>query len=172
MLKLQENESILLVVHKHWFVLTRSVLIFGVLFLVPPIVLSALPALGEYYDAEKLSAAVNFFLSLYIMILVLLLFLLWMDHYLDMWIVTTKRVIDIEQIGLFSRTVSEVPLDKIQDVTIEIRGVVETFLKFGKLRIQTAGERDFVIEDAPNLYEIKDAILKHSRNSVVVNERG
>lgn len=162
MLKLNENEKILIIIRKHWFVMARTVGVFVVLLLLPPVVLTLLPYATENFDPATVEPLTNFFLSLYIMTLLVFLFLLWMDYYLDMWIITNERIIDVEQRGLFNRQVSEIPLQHVQDVTLEVRGIIETFLKFGTIRIQTAGEREFRIEFVPNLYEAKDLILKHT----------
>ena len=77
----------------------------------------------------------------------------------DTWIITSRRIIDIEQQGLFSRHVAEIPLSRVQDITIEVNGILETLLRFGTIRIQTAGERDFFINDVPRLQELKNIIL-------------
>src|SRR3989344_2896083 len=164
MLKLNEKEEIGLVIHKHWFVMARTITGFLFLVIIPPIILTFLPLFTQNFDQQLIQALANFFLALYIMILFLFLFLTWMDLYLDMWIITNERIIDVEQQGLFRRQMSEIPIKHVQDVTIEIKGVIETFLKFGTIRIQTAGEREFKIEYAPNLYEAKDLILRCARN--------
>lgn len=162
MLQLQSGEKILTSVRKHWFVVLKTTVIFIVLVLIPPLVLTFLPLVTADFSPEIIEPLVNFFLSLYIITLFLFLFLFWMDYYLDMWIVTDQRIITIEQKGLFRREISEIPLPRVQDVTIEISGIIETFLKFGTIRIQTAGEREFTIDNIPRLYEIKDIILKYS----------
>lgn len=162
MLKLSENEKILIVIRKHWFVMARVLITFVVLLLLPPLVLTLLPFIEQNIAAEVFEPLVNFSLALYIMVLLAFLFLLWMDYYLDMWIITNERIIDVEQRGLFNRHIAEIPLQHVQDVTIEVKGIIETFLKFGTIRIQTAGEREFRIEFVPDLYEAKDLILKHT----------
>lgn len=162
MLNLNEGEKILLVIRKHWFVIARTVALFVFLLLLPPIVLSLLPYVTAEFDPAIVEPLTNLLLAVYIMVLLLFLFLLWMDYYLDLWIITNERIIDVEQQGLFNRQISEIPLQHVQDVTIEVRGIVETFLKFGTIRIQTAGEREFKIEFVPNLYEAKNMILKHT----------
>lgn len=165
MLKLYETEKIALVIHRHWFVMARTVVVFFILILIPPAVLSSLPILTERFDPLVVEPATNFFLSLYIMVLFIFLFLLWMDYYLDMWIITNSRIIDVEQKGLFNRQISEIPLQHVQDVTIEVRGFIETFLKFGRIRIQTAGEREFTINFVPHLYEAKEVIIKYAHEA-------
>jgi len=98
-------------------------------------------------------------LVLYFLFVIFLAFRLWIDYYLDMWILTDKRLIDIEQTGLFQREVSEIPLFRIQDMTVSISGFLATFLKFGTIAVQTAGEKDFHIRDISKVYEIKDLIM-------------
>lgn len=162
---LHENEKILLVMRKHWFVMLRTVILFIILLLAPSAVLTALPFFTQNADYEMLEPVVNLFLSMYIMALLVLLFLFWMDYYLDMWIITSDRVIDVEQKGLFNRTIGEIPIKHVQDVTLEVEGFIETLLKFGTIRIQTAGEREFRINDVPHLYEAKDIILRCARKA-------
>lgn len=58
----------------------------------------------------------------------------------NVFIITNKRVIDVDQHGLFSKTVSECNYEKIQDVSYKIKGVIATVFKFGSINIQTAGE--------------------------------
>lgn len=163
---LHPEEKILLVIRKHWFVMTWVLLTFFILLAVPLIVLNILPFVTESVDQRLMENTTNFFLALYIMVLLGLLFLTWMDYYLDMWIITSERIIDVDQEGLFNRSISEIPLRSVQDITIEIDGVIETFLKFGTMRIQTAGEREFIISQAPRLYEAKDIILQQARSLV------
>ena len=87
-------------------------------------------------------------------------FLIWIDYYFDVWIITTKRIVNINQQGLFTRTVSELELDKIQDITTDVRGVIPTFLNFGDLQIQTAAEQErFLFAKVPNPYLLKDTIM-------------
>lgn len=162
MLKLNENEAIAMVVRKHWFVMTRTVVFFAVLLLVPLLISFLLPFAETFVDQTKLDAIINFVLALYTMGVLLFLFLAWMDYYLDMWVVTNMRIIDIKQTGLFNREISEIPMNRIQDVTIEVKGVVETMLKFGTIRIRTAGGQEFTITNIPRLYDVKDAILKYA----------
>ena len=165
MLSLYEAEKIQLVIHKHWFVMARTIILFFFLIFLPPVVLTLLPIFEENIDSAALEPMTNLFLSLYIMVVLFFLFLMWMDYYLDMWIITNSRIIDVEQKGLFNRHIAEIPLQHVQDVTIEVKGVIETFLKFGTIRIQTAGEREFKIDYVPHLYEAKDIIIKYAHEA-------
>jgi len=81
------------------------------------------------------------FISIYYLYIWLFIFYGFVDYYLDVWIVTTERIVNIEQKGLFARVVSEQRLDRIQDVTSELKGFFSTMLNYGNVYIQTAGEQ-------------------------------
>lgn len=83
------------------------------------------------------------------------------DYYLDAWIVTDDRILNIEQKSLFSRTISELDLSKIQDVTSEVKGVIAFVFGYGNVYIQTAGERErFVFEQIRRPEEIRKNMLE------------
>jgi len=158
----QPNEKILLKLRKHWFVLLRSGA--GVLFggLLPPIILAWLSAI-DVFPAMALAppAAWTFVGSLWLLIVWMALAAIWTNYYLDAWIVTDKRIIYIEQVAFFSRKIVTVRMERVQDVTDEAHGVIETLLHFGTLRIQTAGPTgEFtVIEGIPRPDKVRNKIL-------------
>lgn len=162
MIQLHENEHIVLLLHKHWFVVARTAL--GIIFMIVLLaaVLPLLPLLTDRLDPGLASAATGLGIAAYLMMILLFAFFSWMDYYLDMWIVTEKRIIDVDQRGLFSRKVSEIPMASVQDVTVDVHGIIQTILKFGTIRIQTAGEREFTIDEIPHLGPVKDAILNYA----------
>ena len=83
-----------------------------------------------------------------------------------LWIITNKRIINIEQKGLFSREISELELDKIQDVSADIIGIIPTFLGYGDIYIQTAGETEkFIFKNIPDPYGVKDLIMGLEKNN-------
>ena len=57
----------------------------------------------------------------------------------DRYIVTDKRVVHIERIYLTREKRDEAPLAMIQDVSVEIKGLIPHLLYFGDVVIQTAG---------------------------------
>lgn len=93
----------------------------------------------------------------------LFLFQAFMDYYLDIWIVTSKRILSIEQTGLFSRTISELRLYRIQDVTSTVSGLLHTIFGYGYVEIQTAGEKvHFTFEEIPHPQKVAKSILELS----------
>ena len=63
-------------------------------------------------------------------------FIIW---YYDIYVVTSMRIIDINQKGIFRREVLETPLTSIGNISQSTEGVMETFLNFGTVKIQTPG---------------------------------
>lgn len=91
----------------------------------------------------------------------LFLFQAFMDFYLDIWIVTNRRILNIEQTGLFSRTISELRLYRIQDVTSTITGFLHTMFGYGDVEIQDAGEKTrFCFEDITDPNHVAKTILE------------
>ena len=85
----------------------------------------------------------------------------YIDYYLDTWIITNLRIINIEQHGLFSRTASELYLGDVQDVTSEVKGVIPTLFDYGSVYVQTAGERQrFHFKDIDHPEKTKEKILR------------
>lgn len=162
MIQLHENEHIVLLLHKHWFVVARTVIGIVFLILLLAAILWLFPFVTDRLDPDLASALTGLGLVIYLMAVLLFAFFSWMDYYLDMWIVTEKRIIDVEQRGLFSREVSEIPIASVQDVTVDVHGLVQTVLGFGTIKIQTAGEREFTIDEIPHLARVKDEILKYA----------
>lgn len=101
--------------------------------------------------------------SIFFLFAWLFLFQAFLDYYLDTWIVTTRRILNIEQTGLFGRTVSELRLYRIQDVTATVNGIMGTFFNYGEVEIQTAGEHTrFLFEQIPGPNMIAKTILELS----------
>lgn len=156
MFQLDTDEQVIAIIHRHWFVISGRLAVLAIL-LLPPIV--ALVFAGTILAPEHITLAL-FFICLYTLIVLLAGFIIWADFYLDMWIITTKRVLDIEQEGLFSRSVSEFMLNNVQDVSVSIAGFFPTVFKYGDITVQTAGESSFSIRDIPHPERIKDTIME------------
>lgn len=138
----QKNEFIILLLRRHWFIITLKFLFWAVVALMPALLYIMLqqifPSLFVSYTAEVI---IVLFLSAYYLFVWLFAFNTFVDYYLDVWVVTNERIINMEQNGLFSRTVAEQNLHRVQDVTSEMKGMVPTFLNYGTVYIQTAGEQ-------------------------------
>ncbi|OGY42817.1 MAG: hypothetical protein A2Y67_03790 [Candidatus Buchananbacteria bacterium RBG_13_39_9] len=169
----QKGEKLILFLRRHIIALIGRWLFFACLALVP---------VGFYYflllnfpqilKSAVIYPAMILISSIYSLCMLLFFLNAFIDYYLDVWIVTDKRIIDIEQRGLFNREIAEHNLDKIQDVSGFQKGLLQTFLNYGDVNVQTAGEvqrfsfhqinKPFeVIRIINNLIEIKESALEH-----------
>jgi len=162
MLHLQEGEQVDIKARKHWFSLFRDSFGIIVIYLIPYIVWKFLINYTDVSIPELDTSVVTFILSAWTLILWAKFFNVWTDYYLDIWVVTNNRIMNIEQKGLFKREVSTLRIERIQDVTIKVDGIVATVLGFGDVCVQTAGEtEEFVIEGIANPENVKRKILRH-----------
>ena len=168
MVHFEEGEKIIKVVRRHYFV-TLPFVTLMVFVAVSPIfviqfLLSDFLQLGEGFKTALSNFVSNwkvFGYSIWLLILWVLFFIEWTDYYLDVWILTDRRIVDVEQKGFFNRDVTSLSYHKIQDITVETRGVIETLFKFGTLHVQTAGSsREIVIRDAHNPEEARVLMLQ------------
>lgn len=144
--QLNGDEQIVLFMRRHWFVLLVKYLFVLVLALVP---LAAYILMKESlfdFSANSLGRTVlTLVASLYYLFLWVSAFNLFIDYYLDIWIVTTHRIIDIEQRGLFNHVVSEQSLENVQDSQSSVQGIFSTLLDFGDVLVQSSGARNLVL---------------------------
>lgn len=166
-LKLEEGENVTRIVRKHWFILvikTLGIIIGGIIPLVfVSIALSS--DLGRQFlpNAYLLYKPAIFFGAAWILLTWMILFASWTDYYLDMWIITNRRVIAIDQRGFFDRSVASFRLERLQDITVDIVGFIPTILDFGTITADTASHTDaFVIRGVPHPREVKSLIQEHA----------
>src|SRR3989344_2139353 len=139
---LEDGEEVLLIVRRHWWVVLAETFFVVVLAAIPIFIYEGIYAISVFQSSEFIvddfKAFFTFCYSLWLLCLWMVFFLIWTDYFLDVWIVTNKRIIDIEQKRLFHREVSTLSIYRIQDLTVETKGIVATFLKFGNVIVQTA----------------------------------
>lgn len=66
------------------------------------------------------------------------LYIQWLNHELDMYVVTNNRVIWIDQVSFLNRSVSECNLWQVQEVNSKISWLFANILNYWTLSIQTA----------------------------------
>ena len=165
-IELEQNEVILTTVRKHWFVIAAE--LFGVVMLValPLFVLVAFSYFQTLFpmniNLEPYQPLLGFAATAWMFLCTLTAFTIWTHYFLDLWIITDRRVIVIDQINFFNRKVSSFRLERLQDIKIAINGIIPTFLNFGTLRAQTASaaESNFMSTGLPDPRGIQSIIQK------------
>jgi membrane protein YdbS with pleckstrin-like domain len=112
------------------------------------------------------------FISIFFLFALLFMFQQFLDHWLDIWILTSRRIINIEQTGLFKRVRAEVRLYRVQDVTSEIKGFLRHMFNYGMVFTQTAGETHrFTFEDIEEPKEAAKLILQMAERDQRTHEQ-
>jgi uncharacterized membrane protein YdbT with pleckstrin-like domain len=172
MIILREKEQIILIKRRHPLIFARDIstvvliflatiismlLLFFSSFNFPETLINTFPILLDY----KARLFVLYLLSIFLIFLWQTMFIILADYYLDCWIITDQRTIHTEINNLFHRTFSSISHDRIQDITINIKGIIPTFLKYGDLQIQTAGGfQEFIFKQIPDPYQTKEKIFR------------
>ena len=160
---LQPDERILIHVRKHWFVLLQQTIGIILLSLIGPVLIIIL--FGSLFGITTAATEiVAFALALWFLIAWIGLAVEWTDYFLDMWIITNRRVIYVEQVRLFEREVRTLPLDRMQDVSVRYGNFIETILDFGTLRVQSAGaiQNDIVMHGTPHPNDVRRLMLSET----------
>ncbi len=162
------DEKIIKVVRRHWFnILQQYFIVFFLIFLI----ILSIQFLPLYLSLEKDTTIVWFVASTLSIIIWLYCFILWIDYYFDVWIITNSRIVNIEQKALFVRSVSELKFAKIQDIHTEVKGLIPTILNYGDVYIQTAGTKErFLFRKVPDPYKLKGMIMNMQNKTIKKEE--
>ena len=154
----EPGEKVIMLIRRHPFYIILNFVLFFLAWIIPALVAYIfLPYAAEY----ALVPFLFFLASLWLLLLWQMFFYLLTMYTLDVWIVTDRRVIDSTQHGFFSRTISELHVHRIQDISVQIQGPIQTLLHFGDLLIQTAGTEDrFKFIQIPRPEQVKNEIMK------------
>lgn len=176
MIEIDDSEKILRVVRKHWFVLLGDVIFLIVFIGLPPVLFIGAHLLPFEtlltFSGNPVFAGI-FIFTAWLFVVWIIAWNMWTDYYLDVLLITDRRIFDIDQQGLFRRTSSSFRIDKIQNVTVNQKGILQTMLDFGTLQLETAGEReDFIATYISSPYAIKKFIsemqdLEEERSKLV-----
>lgn len=154
------GETVQLFLRRHWIDLLRIIVFSGFMVFIPIAVLIVLASSGSGILTNAFwGPVISLSAAAYLLIIFVITITEFTDYWLDVWIVTSERIINSEQEGLFNRTVSELHLDQIQDITSETKGLAETFLTYGDVYVQTSAEKVwFHFKDIDNPEEVKQQI--------------
>jgi uncharacterized membrane protein YdbT with pleckstrin-like domain len=155
---MDEGEEIVLKIRKHWFLVFLDfaftlffvVLPFVIIFIFPSLILGT---------AQQ---PVMMLLSAWFMLCSIALATTWTNYYLDLWVVTDKRIVIMEQRSLFNRSVTTMRMERIQDTTVEQRGFYASYFNYGDLTVNTAGDHMKVqtFEGIPDPEYVKSIVIE------------
>ncbi len=123
----QENEEVLFTFRRHPIAMRK-----GFYSLLIPFLVASIPVLIWPENLTYLWVALGGFgLGL------LLLFYHWISWYFSIFIVTDLRIRQVTQKGLFNRSVIDLGVNKIQNISYNVPGLTAAMLGYGTIVVQT-----------------------------------
>ena len=145
---LHPNEQVIMTVRKHPLILVGQMIPFALLDYLPYL----LPVLASFLEANSTASMVDFnallsfdnpwvafIVGVYWLFIWMGAFGVFVNHFLDQWVITNERIIDINQDGFWSREVSSLLLQRVQNVETDITGLFQTLFGFGTVSVETGG---------------------------------
>lgn len=161
----QHDDEEVLFVFRHHLVKMRK----GFYLLAIPFLLGSIPVLVWPENIDNLWVAVaGFVLGL------LLFFYHWLGWYFSVFIVTTQRLRQITQKGFFNRSVIDLGLSKIQNISYNVPGFSAAIFGFGTLVVQTyVGDLylDKIDHPAKIYNKLGEAIKTYANSEMADNEK-
>lgn len=174
--ELETGEHVIAEMRKHWFLFLAELLPFALLAILP----FALPLFSYAQPLAPYVERINYAEPLQRVALGIWLLLVWTSawgvftrYYLNAWVLTNQRIVNIKQSAFWQREVSSLLLPRVQDVTTDVSGIVRSLLGFGTIKVQTAGEEvGFVMRGIPEPEYMREVILKNVSESSHQNNSG
>ncbi len=164
--ELEHGEFLVLQSRKHWLLFLGELLPFAILAILPfalPNILSLIPAFSNYaelfiYNTPTMRAV----LGVWLLLTWTSAYGAFTRYFLNAWVLTSQRIVNIKQRQFFSREVSSLFLSRIQDVTTDVAGFIPSLIGIGDIKVQTAAEEvEFVMRGIPRPYHMRNLIIKY-----------
>jgi len=155
-IELEPDEQVITTVRKHWFLITLELLtivLFGLAPVFAFMIVLALPPqeiIMTFFETQ--TPALIFGIAAWMLLSTMAAAASWTSYYLDLWIITDRRIIVVDQINFFNRKVSHFRLERLQDIKVTVKGLIPTLLNYGTIRAQTASaaESNFTSPGLPD----------------------
>jgi uncharacterized membrane protein YdbT with pleckstrin-like domain len=130
----EEEEQIILFLRKHFITNIPWIFISFVMFFTPTVVMTT-------GILETVPANFRFiFMMIWYLVSVAYTLESFLTWFFNVYIITDERIVDVDFYNLTYKEVSDANLDKIEDVTYKMGGVIRTIFNYGDVLIQTAAE--------------------------------
>ena len=154
-------ERLVRAISRHPITFVPHVLLFIVFLLVPAAVYFLMSGMSStLLESQTILPLLILLASVYYLSVMLFFYTYFVTFHLDIWIITNDRLLDIEQKTLFARTIAEVDLYQIQDVTSEVKGFFPSLFNYGNVILQTAGPVPrFTLKNVADPHRLRETIL-------------
>lgn len=149
--QLNEDEDLIGILRKHWITLALPT---------AKVIVSLLLARVVYQVVQDIPYGSGFILIWILASILYLVHAIWI-WYLNCYIITDQRIVDIDQKGTFRRQVAEIELGSIQEAVYETDGPLEALFNYGTVIIKTSSSGSIIaMEQVPAPEKVKKLISK------------
>ena len=152
----RDGEEVIVVLFRHWYTLVFPI-VRAILIILATLIVPAWLGITGFIFSYGITTLVYYLWQVFWVGVIVYDYFNW---YQDRYIITTERIIEIDQRGLFSRRVSEIELDRIQNITHAVDGLPATILNFGTITIQSAGANDLSVRRVGRPAEVQEDITR------------
>lgn len=148
--KLNPGERLVSIVRKHWFLIVPRLVKF--LFIISLLIIFAnkLISSGESLAIIAVLVASFFVYSIYA----------WILLRVNYYIITSERIIRIDQQGVWNRNLNEIQISDIIDIALSEKGIAATILKFGSIKIILKNSMRFDMANITDPARIYQGLIK------------
>lgn len=154
---LRQNENLVKIMRKHMMFLLPA-------FFTWPLIIVAL-VLVRYLARFDFFGYWPLVLALAVLLILLIILYRLFIWRMDALIITDQRVVENEQRGFFSKTVTELLYRDILEISYTKEGISASLYNFGDIKIRTAAENEIVFEKIPNPAEVVETINRIRQSS-------
>lgn len=156
----EDSDEKILYVFRRSFITNLDWIFVALLLLITPNILNSIWAFTEtsaqQYIPLKLALILEFFWYLFTFGYIFVNFINW---FFNVYIISNKRIFDLDFVGFLYKNISEAPLSSIEDVTSNVKGTLRVIFNYGSVFIQTAAEkREFEFVDVAKPAHVRDII--------------
>jgi membrane protein YdbS with pleckstrin-like domain len=149
----EEEEEVVLVVRSHWIFLVPKVLLAILLPILITVIYAVFPGIFNSFAMFFGILIAGAVISISILATA---FLKW---YYNVNIVTDQRVVDVDFHNIVSHTMSEAQLEKIEDISHSVLGIVSSIFDIGTVYIQTASATaEIEFQNIPRPSDVQDIL--------------
>lgn len=168
-IKLTDGENELKTIHKHPISFLNefiAIIIFIAMPIVFAIVLIFIPKeFTDYFFSGDTNIGIMFLATTWLLFAWMYAWWKFTDHFLDVVVITNRRIFEVKQNGFFNREVTSFSFDKIQNIRVTQSGILASILNYGSMLIETAGETENLdLTDIPDPSSLKKFISELQDN--------
>lgn len=158
----EEGEKVVLLLRKHG-VTNLPWMLLVVVMALAPLTFFIFPLLSAFPPKFQMVGVIFWYL-----LTAAFVFENFLSWFYNIFIVTDRRIIDVDFLGLMYRELSQCHIDQIENITFNQGGFVRTMFNFGSVLVQTAAEIENIeFEDVPDpdkVTKIIDSLIPESDN--------